>query len=270
MLLAYFKGNSSNLHFKNCDISSMVTDIPTKIEKSKKTQQGSFCKGGKMSTIYFSRDCNRKEFTAKIMEIFSEHFKKAKKFFLKPNIVSYEPYPTTTHPEILDSILNQLSNREVTVGDAPAIDAGRSNKIITKSPLKQVCDSHGVKLVNLYSEKMQKVKSPRGYKLTISTLPLTSDFTISLPVLKTHFIVGLSGALKNQFGYLSKKDRLLMHAKIKNINKGIAEVNAAAPTNLFIMSPSHLLKLFIIYLTRALRYSRAPSGLQRQNRRRRD
>jgi len=213
----------------------MVTDIPTKIEKSKKTQPGSFYKGGKMSTIYFSRDCNRKEFTAKIMEIFSEHFKKAEKFFLKPNIVSYEPHPTTTHPEILDSILSQLSNREVTVGDAPAIDAGRSNKIIAKSPLKQVCDSHGVKLVNLYSEKMQKVKSPRGYKLTISTLPLTSDFTISLPVLKTHFTVGLSGALKNQFGYLSKKDRLLMHTKIKNINKGIAEVNAAAPPNLFII-----------------------------------
>ncbi len=188
-----------------------------------------------MSTIYFSRDCNRKEFTTKIMEIFSEDFKKAKKIFLKPNVVSYEPYPTTTHPEILEAILKQLSNREVTAGDAPAIDAGRSNKIIAKSALKQVCDSHNVKLINLYSTKMQKVKSPRGYKITISTLPLTSDFTVSLPVLKTHFKVGLSGALKNQFGYLSKKDRLLMHAKIKNINKGIAEVNAAAPPNLFII-----------------------------------
>jgi uncharacterized protein (DUF362 family) len=188
-----------------------------------------------MSTIYFSRTYNRKEFTTKIMQIFNEHFKKAKKIFLKPNIVSYEPYPTTTHPETLETILKQLSNREVTVGDAPAIDAGRSNKIIAKSVLKQVCDSYGARFVNLYSEKMLKVKSPRGYKITISTRPLTGGFIISLPVLKTHFMVGLSGALKNQFGYLSKKDRLLMHAKIKNINKGIAEVNAAVPTNLFIV-----------------------------------
>ncbi len=193
------------------------------------------CEGVKMSTIYFSRTGNRKEFTTKTLQIYSDHFQKAKKIFLKPNIVSYEPYPTTTHPEILETILKQLSNHEITVGDAPAIDAGRSNKIIAKSALKQVCDNHSVKLVNLYSEKMQKVKSPRGYKISISTLPLTSDFTISLPVLKTHFMVGLSGALKNQFGYLSKKDRLLMHAKIKNLNKGIAEVNAAAPTNLFIV-----------------------------------
>ncbi|MCW4030796.1 MAG: DUF362 domain-containing protein [Candidatus Bathyarchaeota archaeon] len=188
-----------------------------------------------MSTIYSSQTYNRKNFTTKIMQIFNEQIKKAKKIFLKPNIVSYEPYPTTTHPEILETILKQLSNHEVTVGDAPAIDAGRSNKIISKSSLKQVCDNYGARFVNLYSEKMLTIKSPRGYRIKISNLPLKSDFIISLPVLKTHFTVGLSGALKNQFGYLSKKDRLLMHAKIKNINKGIAEVNAAVPTNLFIV-----------------------------------
>ena len=58
---------------------------------------------------------------------------------------------------------------------------------------------------------------------------------ISLPVLKVHGTVGLSGALKNQFGYLSRRDRFLMHCKVKSINKGIAEVNAAVPTNLFIV-----------------------------------
>jgi len=188
-----------------------------------------------MSTIYFSQRLNRKEFATEIMQIFNEQIKKAKKIFLKPNIVSYELYPTTTHPETLETILKHLPNHEVVVGDAPAIDAGRSNKIIAKSALKQVCDSYGAKFINLYSEKMLQVKSSRGYKIKTSNLPLTCDFIISLPVLKTHFMVGLSGALKNQFGYLSKKDRLLMHAKIKNINKGIAEVNAAVPTNLFII-----------------------------------
>jgi len=149
--------------------------------------------------------------------------------------VSYEPYPTTTHPEVLETILKQLSNREVIVGDAPAIDAGRSDKIIQTSPLKQVCDHYGIRLVNLYSEEMKTVESSRDYKIKISAVPLTCDYIISLPVLKTHNMLGLSGALKNQFGYLSKQDRLLMHSKIKNINKGIAEVNAAVPTDLFII-----------------------------------
>lgn len=188
-----------------------------------------------MSTVYFSESLDRRSFTAKILEIFKEPLEKAGKIFIKPNIVSYEPYPTTTHPEVLETILKQLSNAEVTVGDAPAIDAGRSNKIIQTSPLKQVCDHYGIRLVNLYSEKMKTIKSSRSYKIKISTLPFTCDYIISLPVLKTHNMCGLSGALKNQFGYLSKQDRLLTHSKIKNINKGIAEVNRAIPTNLFII-----------------------------------
>jgi len=188
-----------------------------------------------MSAIYFSKSCSREEFVNKITDIFQPQINKIQKIFIKPNIVSYEKYPTTTHPEVLDALLKRLSTHEIIVGDAPAIDAGRSQKIIQKSPLKKICESHGIKLLNLYSEKMKTVRSPRGYSVKVSVLPLSCDYVISLPVLKVHGMVGLSGALKNQFGYLSKQDRLLMHCKLKNINKGIAEVNAAVPTNLFIV-----------------------------------
>jgi uncharacterized protein (DUF362 family) len=188
-----------------------------------------------MSTVYFSENGNREQFVDKMLDIFATQLHKAKKVFVKPNIVSYEPYPTTTHPAVLEAILKQLEGKEVVVGDAPAIDAGKSNKILQKSLLNEVCIRYGVKLVNLYSEKMKKVQSPRGYKVKVSALPLACDFVISIPVLKVHGVVGLSGALKNQFGYLSKQDRFLMHCKIKDINKGIAEVNAAVHTDLFIV-----------------------------------
>ncbi len=188
-----------------------------------------------MSTVYFSEDCSRDKFVGQIMDVFQPRLKKAEKVFVKPNIVSYEPYPTTTHPEVLDSILKRLSGHEVVVGDAPAIDAGRSGKIIEKSPLKEICDSYGVRLVDLYSKEMKTVRSSRGYSVKVSVLPLSCDFVISLPVLKVHSMVGLSGALKNQFGYLSRQDRFLMHCKFKSINKGIAEVNEAIQTDLFIV-----------------------------------
>jgi len=188
-----------------------------------------------MSAVYFSENCSRDEFVGRIMETFQPYLKKAGKVFVKPNIVSYEPYPTTTHPEVLNAVLKRLSGHEIVVGDAPAIDAGNSRTILQKSPLKKVCDSYGVGLVDLYSENMKTVQSSRGYKLKVSTLPLSCDFVISLAVLKVHGTVGLSGALKNQFGYLSRQDRLLMHCRFKNISKGIAEVNAAVPTNLFIV-----------------------------------
>jgi uncharacterized protein (DUF362 family) len=185
--------------------------------------------------VYFSENGNRERFVDQILDIFAVSLQNVKKVFLKPNVVSYEHYPTTTHPEVLEAVLKRLRNCEVVVGDAPAIDAGRSGKILKESPLNEVCERYDNKLVNLYSEKMKTVRSPRGYKIRVSTLPLDCDFVISLPVLKIHGMVGLSGALKNQFGYLSRQDRFLMHCKLKNINKGIAEVNAAIPTNLFII-----------------------------------
>ena len=188
-----------------------------------------------MSAIYVAENCDRKDFVSKIMKNFKTQIDQANNIFIKPNIVSYEPYPTTTHPQILDTLLDHLSDREVIVGDGHAVDTGWTKNIIENSPLKPICSHHGIALANLYDKKMKKWKSPRGYTIKISTLPLECDYIISLPVLKVHKQCGLSGALKNQFGYLSKLDRILMHATIKNIHKGIAEVNLAIPTDLFIV-----------------------------------
>ena len=75
-----------------------------------------------MSLIYHRGTGNRRDFVAKILNLYKDSLKSAKKAFIKPNIVSSEPYPTTTHPEVLDALLRELANREIVVGDAPAID----------------------------------------------------------------------------------------------------------------------------------------------------
>ena len=188
-----------------------------------------------MSLIYYSDHCSRIDFVHRILGIFNKQLDNTKRIFIKPNIVSSEPYPTTTHPELLDALLYSLSEKEVIVGDAPAVDAGRSDKVLMNTPLREVCENHKVSLVNLYSKPTKTVKSRRGYKIKVSTVPFSCDFVISVPVLKAHNMCGLSGALKNQFGYLSRTDRILMHTKLKDIHKGIAEVNVAIPTNLFII-----------------------------------
>jgi uncharacterized protein (DUF362 family) len=188
-----------------------------------------------VSFVYYCETCNRKNFVSKIMEIFKDQLENAERIFVKPNIVSSEPYPTTTHPEVLDALLSWLSSREVVVGDGPAVDAGRSDKVLRNTPLREICENHNTSLVNLYSGSMKRIKSKRGYTIKVSATPLSCDFVISVPVLKVHNSCGLSGALKNQFGYLSRLDRILMHTKLKDIQKGIAEVNVAVPTNLFIV-----------------------------------
>lgn len=185
--------------------------------------------------IYYCETCNRADFVTKTLEMFSGQLDKANKIFIKPNIVSSEPYPTTTHPEVLDTLLSRLSSHKVIVGDAPAVDAGGSDKILLNTPLRQTCEKHNTGLVNLYSEPMKRVTSARGYTIKVSAVPMSCDFVISVPVLKIHNMCGISGALKNQFGYLSRLDRVMMHTKLKNIQKGIAEANVAIHSNLFIV-----------------------------------
>ena len=66
-----------------------------------------------MSTVYYSETCNREHFVGQILEVFAAPLQKAEKVFVKPNIVSYEPYPTTTHPEVLEVVLKRLGGLRV-------------------------------------------------------------------------------------------------------------------------------------------------------------
>jgi uncharacterized protein (DUF362 family) len=188
-----------------------------------------------MSIIYVSEVNDQKEFVTKTIGMYKQQLDRVHKIFIKPNIVSFESYPTTTHPKTLDALLTLLSDKNIIVGDGHAVDTGITKNILKNSPLKKICINHNVELINLYQKKMEKITSTRGYTIKTSTLPNECDYVISLPVLKAHKQCGISGALKNQFGYLSKLDRIFMHAKIKDIHKGIAEVNLTNKTNLFIV-----------------------------------
>ena len=201
-----------------------------------------------MSSIYLQKTNNRKEFIVKVLKEIEGELKTAKKVLLKPNIVSFEPYPTTTHPEVLESCLKFLLNfkprseisllwgkKEVLVADGPAPDAGSSKKIIEEHPLKKVCDKFQLSLVNLCSEPMKEIKT-KSFEFKISAIPFEYDFIISLPVLKSHSTTGITGALKNQFGLLSPKDRIAFHAlPWKNLHKAIAEINLVIKPNFWIV-----------------------------------
>jgi uncharacterized protein (DUF362 family) len=188
-----------------------------------------------MSIVYWSKTDNRRAFVGSVLEAFASQINSAETFFVKVNLVSSESYPTTTHPEALQAVLEFLSGKDVVVGDGPAIDAGSSEKLIRGSALKQVCDSYRIPFVNLYKTRARKFVSPRGYSFRLLTPLRESAWTISLPVLKSHNVCLMTGALKNQFGYLPRRERVLMHMGIKDIHKGIAELNVAARPNLAIV-----------------------------------
>jgi uncharacterized protein (DUF362 family) len=132
-------------------------------------------------------------------------------------------------------VLEFLSDKDVVVSDAPAIDARSAQRVMADSPLRPICDVHAVPFVNLYKTKTRKFVSARGYALRIFTLPLERDYVISLPVLKTHNVCRMTGALKNQFGYLPRRERAVMHLGVKDIHRAIAELNVVAKPHLIIV-----------------------------------
>ena len=162
---------------------------------------------------------NRKKFVNKSLKRIEDLFKPNKKVLVKPNIVSYEPYPTTTHPEVLRAVLEFLSqfNLKIFVADGPAATAGTLKKIIEEHPLNEVCKEFGLSLIDILNYPMVSIRTKTGYKLTLSKLPFETDLHISLPVLKSHFITNITGALKNQFGLLSFQERLKLHSDLKHI-----------------------------------------------------
>lgn len=197
-----------------------------------------------MEYVYLLKGRRREKFVDRIWEELEVNKflneKGIERVLIKPNIVSYERYPTTTHPDVVRACLKNLDgyNGKILVADGPAPDAGDTEKIVENHELKNVCDEFGAPLIDLLGAKMLKMKTSRGFKLNISGY--YKSFIISLPVLKSHKTAGITGALKNQFGFLAKRERALFHMKfgkrrLKDIHLGITELNTIIKPNLFIV-----------------------------------
>jgi len=134
------------------------------------------------------------------------------------------------------------------VGDGPAFDAPlnaffnrKKRGVTTNHPLKRVCDERGARFTNLNKSPFKKRQSDRGFKLSLSTVPQSFDLKISLPVLKTHAICTLTGAVKNQFGLVKPIERARLHASGLNLHKSIAEAAALEPFDIFIVDVAETL-----------------------------
>ncbi len=191
-----------------------------------------------MSVVYWCKTTYYKNFVGKVVDLFAGDLSSAGKILLKPNLVSSEPYPTTTNPNVLEAVLEELKNlgvSEIVVADGPAFNAPEIETIFSNSAIRDVCVRFGVPLINLYETKSELVKSSRGFRASLFEYPLQFDYVISLPVLKEHNHTKVTGALKNQFGYLARLERLKVHSPLKSLPKVIAEVNAYAKPDLFIV-----------------------------------
>ncbi len=189
-----------------------------------------------MSTICLQRGADRETFVKKAFEQFDIQGKaEGKKVLVKPNIVSHEPYPTTTHPAVLEACLELLlgSVDSILVADGPAFDARDHKYIIEEHPLQKSCQKFGIEMIDLLSRGTRRLGT-RTMELEVSVLASECDFIISLPVLKSHGICGMTGALKNVLGFLSPDEKRHLHYG-GDVHRIIVELNEVIVPDMHIM-----------------------------------
>ena len=174
--------------------------------------------------VYFAKTNQRKKFVTEILDIFKNQLQG--KILIKPNLVSYNEYPTTTHIETLETVIQFLEHLQtnIFVGDGYSFDLFKRK--MKNTPIKNLCEKLNVPFIDFYEEKMEDLTTERNYVVKMSNVPFNAfDCIISLPVLKFHPVCTMTGALKNVVGYFDRKLRVEMHTGGNDVDKLIAEAN---------------------------------------------
>lgn len=200
-----------------------------------------------MDKILLLRKADRSRQLKKILKAFQPEIEPQTRILVKPSVACLEGYPTTTHPETLDTVLDFLVKlgKEVVVGDGPAWSNLQPQRVIDKHPLRDVCRKHGLDLLNLNRRPRRHFsfleKKRTGFSL--SAVPFSCDYVISLAVLRVHKAadIGFAGALFGQLGYVSRPGRLAARFSREVRDRTIALANVAAKPDLTILDANEVL-----------------------------
>ncbi len=138
---------------------------------------------------------------------------KNKSVLVKPNVVTKDPHPTTTNPEVVKAVVELLyeegANR-VIVGDMSALLTLSTAKNMKKTGLTKAAKDAGAEIIYFedYDWVEVKLSGTRYIKnIYVSEWIYRVDRVINLPVIKTHKYASYSICLKNFIGATHLKQR---------------------------------------------------------------
>lgn len=144
------------------------------------------------------------------------YVKPGQKVLIKPNLLSGKSpeKAVTTHPEIVRQVIlmAQQAGGLVSVGDSPGV--GKPATVAAKCGILAVVEETGASFTPF--DKSRQISSVGGtfHQLEVASEALAADVIINLPKLKTHQMMGYTGAVKNMFGLVvgMRKARLHLQA----------------------------------------------------------
>lgn len=138
---------------------------------------------------------------------------KDKTVLVKPNVVSGEPSPTTTNPEVVRAIVKLLKEagaRKVYVGDMSALLTLPTKRNMEKSGILKAAQEGGAEALFFEDHSWVKVDLPQGKHIQeayVTEWMYKVDRIINLPVIKTHRNATYTIALKNFIGATHGRQR---------------------------------------------------------------
>jgi len=185
-----------------------------------------------VSLVNISRFENINEAVLNALNLINFDFnKKIKKIAIKPNLCYYWRSTTgeTTDPKVVEAfidILRMYINPDeiyIVESDATVMRTKHSFKMLD---YEKLASRKGVKLINLSDDTLlpvdAKMKTSYSDRIKIPKILSEVDLFVSVPKLKLHSLTGLTCALKNQFGCIPFKRKVVFH---KDLNNVIAFIN---------------------------------------------
>ncbi len=167
---------------------------------------------------------------------------KNKKVLIKPNMNSDDPYPATSNPQTVASLIELVKEKEpaeIIVADASNHNYLPTIESMKKTGLYNIVADTGATILGLENLKWIKVKpeKAKNFRQIVASILLNEvDYFISECNIKTHFLANYSMALKNMFGVISYRTRVSMHTKPRSkFWKMIAELSLVRKPDLIIL-----------------------------------
>jgi uncharacterized protein (DUF362 family) len=163
---------------------------------------------------------------------------RGRRILIKPNVVNDRPPPTTTSPQVLQVVLEEVRRAgagEFIVADSSGIIRFPSSDNLTRTGIRAVADAAGARVLALEDEPWVRVEPasatslPRYY---VSKPVYDADVFINLPVVKTHRFAHYSCCLKNLVGITHPRYRPSVTFLSGDWNERIAELNLAVHPHL--------------------------------------
>jgi uncharacterized protein (DUF362 family) len=158
-----------------------------------------------------------------------------KSVFLKVNLIDYrEGKPVCTDAAVVEACVRLLKDsgaRSIQVGDGPGISRD-TEEVARLSGIAEVCKKHGLELVDLNIDDLEKVENPLKFtgvdEFLVPRSIVRTDLVISVPKLKTHHWALLTCAMKNLFGVIPGRKygwpKNILH--VRGIDRSIVDLVA--------------------------------------------